>query len=156
MLLLGGVHADAGRARAVEDAALSSGKALERFAAVVHAHGGRLDLGRADGGLEIAPRAAVVTAPRRAFVAAVNGYEIGMAVVDLRGGRQRKDDRIDPAVGLQWHAHVGAELDRDAPVAEILARPGQEVQAVARRIAAAVTWSDAPVAPPARILGRIT
>jgi pyrimidine-nucleoside phosphorylase/thymidine phosphorylase len=83
MLLLGGVHADAGRARAVVDAALSSGKALERFAAVVHAHGGRLDLGRADGGLEIAPRATVVTAPRRAFVAAVNGYEIGMGVVDL-------------------------------------------------------------------------
>jgi pyrimidine-nucleoside phosphorylase len=155
MLLLGGVHADAGRARAVVDAALSSGKALERFAAVVHAHGGRLDLGRADGGLEIAPRATVVTAPRRAFVAAVNGYEIGMAVVDLGGGRQRKDDAIDPAVGLQWHARVGARLDRGAPVAEILARPGQDVEAVARRIAAAVTWSDAPVAPPARLLGRI-
>ena len=33
-----------------------------------------------------------------------------MAVVALRGGRQRKEDSVDPAVGLLWRAPLGAAL----------------------------------------------
>jgi len=156
MLLLGGVHTDAAAAASAVGAALASGRALERFLAVVRAHGGRLDPVRADGGLEIAPRVAVVPAPRRAWVQAVDGYAVGMAVVDLRGGRQRKDDAVDPAVGLAWHARVGERLEAGAPVVEIHARPGQDVDTVVRRLAAAVSWSEAPVAPPERVVARVT
>ena len=155
MLLLGGVHADAGAARRAAGAALASGAALERFLAVVHAHGGRLDPRRPDGGLEIAACAAVVSAPRAGWVAAVDGYEVGMAVVDLRGGRQRKEDRVDPAVGLNWLVRVGQHLQAGEPIAEILARPGQDVNGVAARIAAAVRWSATPIATPPRLLGRV-
>jgi pyrimidine-nucleoside phosphorylase/thymidine phosphorylase len=151
MLVLGGVHADVRAADAAAGAALASGAALERFSALVRAHGGRLD----PSGLEIAPRAAVVAAPRAAYVAAVDGYEVGMAVVDLGGGRQRKEDRIDPAVGLLWRARVGDRLEAGAPVAEILARPGQDVRGVEARIGAALTWSETAVAIPERILGRV-
>jgi pyrimidine-nucleoside phosphorylase len=155
MLVLGGVHADRDSAAQAVGAALASGRALERFRAVVEAHGGRLDPDRADGGLEVASCAARVTAPRTGWVRAVDGYEVGMAVVDLRGGRQRKEDAIDPAVGLRWHARVGQRFEAGSIVAEILARPGQDVDAVARRLAAAVAWSEAPVTVPERILGRI-
>jgi thymidine phosphorylase len=78
-----------------------------------------------------------------------------MAVVDLGGGRQRKEDAIDPGVGLLWHAPVGTHLAPGDPVAEVLARPGQDVGAVVRRIAAALAWSDAPVEPPPLVLGRL-
>jgi pyrimidine-nucleoside phosphorylase len=155
MLLLGGVHRDADAARAAVGAAIANGSALERFLAVVHAHGGRLDAGRADAGLEIAPRAAVVTSAADGWVASVDGYAVGMAVVDLRGGRQRKEDAIDAAVGLNWLVRTGQRCGAGEPIAEILARPGQDVSAVAQRIAAAVRWSRTPVAAPARILGRV-
>ena len=78
-----------------------------------------------------------------------------MAVVDLGGGRQRKEDRIDPSVGLRWLPRVGDRLERGGPVAEILAAPGTDVAPVARRIEAALSWSEAPVPRPDLFLGRL-
>jgi len=155
MLHLGGLAAtwEAGRREAEQ--VLASGAALERFLRMVRAHGGRLDPDRPDCGLEVAPRAAVVESPRDAVVAAVDGYEVGMAVVDLRGGRQRKEDTVDPAVGVRWLARVGQRYAKGEPVAEVLARPGSSTQAAAARLARSIVWTDAPVIVPERFLGRI-
>lgn len=78
-----------------------------------------------------------------------------MAVVDLRGGRQRKEDTVDPAVGVRWLARVGQRCAKGEPVAEVLARPGSSTQAAAARLARSIVWTDAPVIVPERFLGRI-
>src|SRR5262249_11098008 len=148
MLLLGGVHREPAVAVAAAARALSDGRALERFAAMVRAHGGRLELERGDCGLAVAPVAAVVRARRAGVVAAVNGHEVGVAVVELHGGRQRKDDAVDPAVGLRWLARAGATVRAGDVLAEVLSRPGQDVAAVVRRLEQAVTIGDAPVEVP--------
>jgi thymidine phosphorylase len=154
MLRLGGRAANASAGEGAAAEALGSGAALERFRRMVEAHGGRLDWDAADCGLEVAPIAAAFTAPERAYLAQVDGAQVGMAVVDLGGGRQRKQDRIDPAVGLCWRARIGDLLDAGAPVAEIRARPGADVESVQRRLAAAVTWSPEPPGRPPLRLGR--
>jgi pyrimidine-nucleoside phosphorylase len=154
MLRLGGIAPSANAGEAAAAAALRSGAALERFRRMVEAHGGRLDWDAASCGLELAPTAAVLAAPERAYLAQVDGAQVGLAVVDLGGGRQRKQDRVDPAVGLLWHARIGDLLDAGEPVAEILARPGADIEAVRRRLAAAVTWSREPPGRPPLRLGR--
>jgi thymidine phosphorylase len=154
MLRLGGLAPDAehGEQRAAE--ALASGAALERFLQMVAIQGGRLDLERPDYGLQVAPTAARVEAPRPAWLAGVDGYEVGMAVVMLHGGRERKEDDIDPRVGLRWLARIGERLDAGQPVAEVLAPAGSDVGPVVRRLQGALAWSDAPVQAQPVVLGR--
>ncbi len=154
MLLLGGVETDRQVARSRAAGCIADGSALNRFRALVETHGGRLDWERDDCGLQVAPVRAQVCAPRPAHLEAVDGYEVGMAVVDLGGGRQRKDDEVDASVGLRWRAHVGAVLDAGETVAEIHARDALQADAASARIAAALSWSDTPVQAPAWILGR--
>ncbi len=154
MLVAGGLAADEAGGRAQAAAALQDGSALARFRRLVEANGGRLDWEREDCGLELAPVRAILRAPCRANLALVDGTAVGLAVVDLGGGRKRKDDRIDPGVGLRWRAHCGDHLEAGAVVAEVLARPGTALDGVVARLEAALGWSDTPVQRPALVLGR--
>ncbi len=154
MLVLGRVHSSTAAPSAAERA-LADGSALERFMAMVRAQGGRIDLGRPNYGLDVAPVALVVRAPRSAVLAGVDGHAVGLAVVDLGGGRAKKGDAIDAAVGLRWRLPVGGRAQAGDPVAEILARPGQDTTAVERRLQSALVWSEDAVPPSGRILGRI-
>jgi pyrimidine-nucleoside phosphorylase len=155
MLVLGGLAGDLATGRSAAARALSSGAALETFARMVAAHGGRLAIEHPSCGLELAPVVARLAAPRDAFLEGVDGWEIGMALVDLGGGRQRKEAAIDPAVGLRWRVRVGQRCQAGDVVAEVLARPGQDTSAVLHRLGAAVAWGDEAPAPPALVLDRL-
>ncbi|UCE02583.1 MAG: thymidine phosphorylase [Candidatus Latescibacterota bacterium] len=154
MLRMGGLAASAEEGVSKARAACGDGSALACFRALVEGHGGRLDWDAPGCGLDVAPVAASLTAPRRASLAAVDGRQLGLAVVDLGGGRKRKQDLIDARVGLRWRARIGDVLEAGAPVADILAPPGMAVDAVRRRVEAALTWSDAAPPGAARVLGR--
>ena len=91
--------------------ALDSGAAAERFERMVAALGGPTDFLRAR--TTLLPRAPVLVdaAPRaRGFVDAIDVRAVGLAVVELGGGRARAADAIDPAVGLTELAPIGAEV----------------------------------------------
>ena len=126
---------------------LDSGAAAERFERMVAGLGGPKDfLSKAH---EALPRAAVLVdaAPaRRGFVVAIDCREVGLAVVELGGGRARASDAIDPAVGLTGLAAIGAEVGPDAPLARVHARTEREAEAAARRLRAAYSLGDAPPA----------
>ena len=59
---------------------------------------------------ELAPVIRTVPAPRGGYVSAIDGAALGMAVVNLGGGRVVEADQIDPAVGLSQVARLGAKL----------------------------------------------
>ena len=102
---------------------LESGKAAETFERMVAALGGPNDfLARAPA---LLPRAGVVVeaAPQRGgFVAEIDVRAIGLAVVELGGGRARAADAIDPAVGLTKLAALGEEVGPERPLAIVHAR----------------------------------
>ena len=90
--------------------ALSSGAALERFERVVHAMGGPTDFAdNLDKHLPAAPIVREVFAPDGAegLVIGMDTRELGMAVVDLGGGRKRTGDPIDYRVGCVDWAQIG-------------------------------------------------
>jgi pyrimidine-nucleoside phosphorylase len=41
------------------------------------------------------------------FLAATNCMEFGVALAMLGGGREKKEDKIDPGVGLEFHKRIG-------------------------------------------------
>ncbi|TNF31994.1 MAG: thymidine phosphorylase [Deltaproteobacteria bacterium] len=137
-----GVSFDEGRARI--RAALNDGSALARFRGSIAAQGGDLDA------LPTPTGETVVTAPRDGHVAMIDGHEVGLTAMSLGAGRRRREDVIDPVVGVRVDAMVGAEVAAGAPLATILHGAGGPPPAEAiARLRAAFTLSDTetPVAP---------
>ena len=128
MLLLGGLAADAVGARARLQRALDTGAAAEKFAQMVASLGGPADLlERPQVYLAEAPVLRSVPAPRAGRLVAMRTRDIGLAVVELGGGRRQAGDAIDMRVGLSGMRQLGEELQADEPLAWVHA--GSEVDA---------------------------
>jgi thymidine phosphorylase len=63
-----------------------------------------------------------VTSARAGWLSAMQCEQIGIACVLLGGGRERKEDSIDPAVGIVLHKKVGERIEKDEPIATIYYR----------------------------------
>jgi thymidine phosphorylase len=129
--------------------ALASGAAAERFGAMVAALGGPSDL-MDDPGAHL-PRAPVVRevfAEREGVVVAHDTRGLGIAVMQLGGGRAVESDVIDPAVGLDAVAEPGASVGpAGRPLAVVHARTDDAADAAAAAVRTLITVGDA--APPA-------
>ncbi len=100
MLVQGGVAANLAEGEAQAREALSSGRALEHFARMVTLLGGSSDfVERSDAYLAKAPVVVPVLAQNAGYLAAVDTRELGLAVVELGGGRRLATDTIDHRVG---------------------------------------------------------
>ena len=156
MLALGGLAADAGEGRVRAEAVLADGRAAETFARMVSALGGPGDF------LEHSARylghAAVVkpcTAERSGHVAGMDARQVGIAVVELGGGRRHADDAIDTSVGLSDFVDVGRHIHRGEPLCLVHAASEADADAAIALIRRAVRIEEeAPSGTPA-ILERV-
>jgi pyrimidine-nucleoside phosphorylase len=86
---------------------VASGEALEKFRKGIALQGGDA---RVVDDYSILPQAknrAEVKSTTSGFLAATNCMEFGVALAMLGGGREKKEDKIDPGVGLEFHKRVG-------------------------------------------------
>ena len=136
--------------------AIQSGKAAERFSAMVYAMGGPVrfveDWARF---LPEAPVIREVPAPMSGVVAQIDGEALGLAVVALGGGRQIETDQINPAVGLSEVVSIGDTLSKGQPLARVHAAREKQADMAVEAVQNAVVIGDtAP--PPALVLEHIT
>ncbi len=99
---------------------IASGKALEKFREVVRLQGGDSRVADDPGLLPRARHALEVTSPSDGFLVGTQCEQLGVACVVLGGGREKKEDSIDPAVGLVFHKKVGEPVKRGEPLCTIL------------------------------------
>jgi pyrimidine-nucleoside phosphorylase len=145
MLALAGVRDGASRV----GEALDGGAALEKFREIVRAQGGDPRVcDDPDAVLPRAPSQTAVRARRPGTVAAIDAEAVGTAVVLLGGGRRRKEDRVDPAVGVTVVARLGDEVREGDPLA-LLHHRGDPAAAAA---ILAEAYRIADEAPPPRPL----
>ncbi len=132
------------------DAALASGAATERFARMVASLGGPADfIERIDAYLPTAPLVRTIAAPRGGYVSAIETRAVGLAVLELGGGRTDPTAAIDHSVGFVELAPLGAEVGPNRPLAVMHARDEASAARAARTLTAAYTVADArPVASP--------
>lgn len=156
MLVLGGLARDRVEgALRIEDA-FASGRAAERFARMVTALGGPADLLEQPGRyLPAAPVLRDVPAPDAGIVTRIATREIGLAVVELGGGRRRADDTIDPAVGLTHLAALGEAVGPGRPLARVHARDEASAERAVARVRAAYGVGGDAVPPPDLIRARL-
>ena len=152
MLLLAGAAATPAAAARRIAAALDDGSALEKMRQIVAAQGG--DPRVCDDPVKVLPPVAPVAGPsvarRTGFVTAVDAEAVGRAVVLLGGGRQRKEDTIDPTVGVDVLVRLGDEVEEGDVLA--IANGRGDVSAAVAELDRAYTVGDAPPVVPTLIL----
>ncbi len=145
LLVAGGLARDDADARTRVDAAIDDGRAAERFSRMVAALGGPTDfVERADAHLPRADVVRPVHVDDDGVVTAIDVRALGLAVVELGGGRTQPTDAIDPAVGLTDVVALGERVDRNRPIATIHARDDDAWQRAATRLIGAIRLGDAP------------
>jgi thymidine phosphorylase len=157
MLVSAGLVTSHNEAERLVRTVLDSGAAAERFARMVAALGGPTDFLQGAGAyLDAAPVTRPVPAPGDGYLASVATREIGLAVVELGGGRSRPGDAIDHAVGVDEILPVGCEVQRGEPLAIVHARTEEQADAAVAVLAGTFTLGTSR--PPARdpVLRRVT
>jgi thymidine phosphorylase len=154
LLLLAGLDTSLDAARRRLAAALYKGQAAEHFARMVASRGGPRDVLR-DAQLEAAPVQRAVPAPGSGFVAAMDTRALGLAVVELGGGRRRPGERVDPRVGLESCRTIGAAVHTGDPLAIVHAADEASATAAVAAVRAAYKVGITQISPPPLIVGRV-
>ncbi len=155
-LLLAGMAYHPSAARFLVRRALEDGAAAERFARSVATLGGPADL--LDDPDRHLPSAAVVVPvhpPSDGWVGAVDARALGIAVIELGGGRARADDRVDHAVGLSEVASVGTRVGGGRPLCLLHAADGASARRGATRVRDAFEVAQWAPEPGPVVLGRV-
>ena len=96
---------------------LTDGSAKAKFGEMVAAQKGPANFSdRWEDYLTIAPSNEVL-ATHNGYVQEIDGTALGQIVVELGGGRQREDDRIDHSVGLSEIVPLGKKMKKGQPIA---------------------------------------
>lgn len=144
MLLLGEKAGSLDEARYLAESALKDGRAWKKFRRLVDVQGG--DVSQVDDPslLPGAPFVEVINSPMYGWLKAIDAREVGEASVDLGAGRVRKDDTIDPGVGIIIHRKVGDRVGIGDPLFTIHANSKEKLAQAKDRLLAAHLWSDQP------------
>ena len=154
VLVLGGLHADVASARAAALDALDSGAAAERFGAMVVELGGPAGLLEAPSrSLPEAPVVVPIEPPTPGVVSSIDVRAVGIAVVNLGGGRAREDDVVDHSVGLTEVAALGERVEAGGrPLALLHARDEASARVAAEAVRAAYVIGEAPASIPGPVI----
>ena len=156
MLVSAGQAASLRHAETMARAALASGRAAETFARMVAMLGGPSDfIENPSKYWRAAPVRKPVLAAQSGWLSACNARDVGMAVIDLGGGRRHPADKIDHRVGFSDLLPLGAQVEKGQTIAVVHAAD----DAAAERAAAGILANyriagEKPDLPPA-ISGRI-
>jgi thymidine phosphorylase len=155
LLRSAGIEQEEAAARARLRATLASGKAAEHFDRMVHALGGPSGfLSRHTAHLVAAPVIRPVHASQQGFVQAIRTRELGLAVIELGGGRRVATDRIDHRVGLSDLLGKAASVGRTTPLCLVHAADDAAFERAAAIVKSAYVVGETPGAS-GSVLARI-
>ncbi|HIV26914.1 MAG TPA: thymidine phosphorylase [Candidatus Ornithocaccomicrobium faecavium] len=136
-------------------AALESGAGLKKLAQMIAALGGDP---RVTEDVSLLPQAEAVLpvcAAQSGYIQSVTASEIGRASLLLGAGRIRKEDPIDPAVGIVMAKRIGEWIDAGEPLAHLHVSSHSNTQTAAEFVRGAVVLSQEPVIAPPLIYASI-
>ena len=142
MLVLAGTHPTRDAARRAMEVSISSGRAADRFKAIIEAQGGNPGVVDDPAVLPQAAACELFAAPRRGLVARVEPKTVGRGITALGGGRTRMEDAVNPAVGFVITAKPGDWVEAGEPLATIFAHDHAGVEAGRVALRAAIQIAD--------------
>lgn len=124
---------------------ISSGRAATKFKEIIRLQGGDERVIEDATRLPQAKHKRDFTAAQDGFISSMDCERIGTACVVLGGGREKKEDSVDPAVGLVLHKKVGDEVAAGEPLCTVHYNSDQRLDEALSMLR--VGYHVAPVAP---------
>ena len=112
MFYLGGRAASVAEGKKLASEMIASGRARDKFREIIRLQGGDHQVVDDPSRLPHAHHSVDVPSTSDGFLAGMNCEQLGTACVVLGGGREKKDDSIDHAVGLVFHKKAGDRAKR--------------------------------------------
>ena len=148
MLILGQKAPDIETGLAMAERAMQDGSGFRKFRKLVIAQHG--DVSTIDN-LDKLPKAKFIEpilAEKSGWVNSVNAREVGETSVQLGAGREKKDDPIDPAVGIMVYAKIGDAVEAGQTLFEIHANNAEKLLQAKERLKNAVEITEDRVERP--------
>jgi pyrimidine-nucleoside phosphorylase len=150
MLYLGGASRTVAEGKQKSAELISSGAAMEKFRQMIELQGGDARVIDDAKRLPRSRHTMEVKSAGAGYLAFMQCEQIGTACVILGGGRERKEDSVDPSVGIVLHKKVGDKISSGEPLATIHYNDEAKAQRARQLIESSCTI--APVAPAKRPL----
>jgi pyrimidine-nucleoside phosphorylase len=116
MLYLGKRAGSVAEGRRAAEEILASGRALEKFREIIRLQGGDAGVLDDPSRLPGARSQMVLKSPASGYVGRIECEQVGIAGMLLGGGREKKEDSIDPAVGIVLHKKLGDPVSAGEPL----------------------------------------
>jgi len=143
MIAIGGKAVNMKEGMAIAQAALDSGRAAEKFAQMVSILGGPADfMDKSDSYLTKAKIVKPCYALTSGNISAVDTRAVGLAVVELGGGRKVPADSVEHSVGLTAVASLGEHVDSNRPLAQVHALSEADADKAISQVQKAFILSD--------------
>jgi pyrimidine-nucleoside phosphorylase len=136
MFFLGGRTKSVDDGRLLAEAMIATGQAKEKFKQGIRLQGGDERVVDDPRLLPQADSRVDVPSPSGGFIIATNCEQLGTALAMLGGGREKKEDTIDHAVGLEFHKRIGDRVEKGEPFATIHYNSGAKLAEAQSLIAA--------------------
>src|SRR5579872_1406508 len=141
--------------RLLAESMITSGQAKEKFKQGIRLQGGDERVVDAPELLPQARSRAEVSSHSSGFVTAINCEQLGTALATLGGGREKKEDTIDHAVGLEFHKRIGDRVEKGEPLVTIHYNSGAKLAEAQSLIAASYEIGEAAPSESLPLLRRI-
>ncbi|MBC7809028.1 MAG: thymidine phosphorylase [Akkermansiaceae bacterium] len=154
-LSLCGISASPETGRNYAGTLLQSGAGLEKLRDIILAQGGDADV--IDNPAKVLPQAPVLlpfVADTAGYIRKISARRVGEIVVRLGGGRERKEDKINPSVGMVLAKSIGGMVQRGDTIAVIHASSVSAAQEAATELRKSVQIGDM-MAPPSPLIGNV-
>jgi pyrimidine-nucleoside phosphorylase len=147
MFFLGDRTKSVDEGRALAEQLLASGEALEKFRQCIKLQAGDV---RVLGEYALLPQAsnhAEVKSSRSGFISSTNCMQFGNVLAMLGGGREKKEDRIDFGVGLEFHKRIADKVSPGETLVTIHYNSAAKLSEASKLIEQSFAFSDSPPAP---------
>jgi len=142
MIMLGGKAGSIEEGIELSRKLVASGEAFDKFLKIIEAQGGDIETVKHPEKYPVSKVRESLSAPESGYVSAINGYEIGMALVELGAGRVKKEDAIDHKAGLFLKAKVGDHFIEGQEIGYLDGDDPAKIEAAYKRILGAVSFSN--------------
>ncbi len=155
MLHLGGASKTVAEGRQQSATLISSGMALEKFRQMIELQGGDARVVDNAKHLPQARYTLQVSSAKAGCLSSIQCEQVGTACVILGGGRERKEDSVDPAVGIVLHKKVGDRVAAGESLATIYYNAEAKAARAKQLIAESCAFADAPPATRRPLIHRV-
>jgi thymidine phosphorylase len=134
---------------------IANGSAFEKFCEITQLQGGDADALRDPRKLPTARNRREVRCQDAGYVQMINSEQVGVASLVLGGGREKKEDSIDPAVGIVLHKRVGDAVRENEPICTLHYNADARLAEAESLIHSSYAISASRTAAPAKLIRQV-